>query len=58
MPERTCPFPEHQGKPWAQVVEEDRPYALWLVGGEGPDSLSFEDYDEIMDLLEETEETS
>jgi hypothetical protein len=54
MPEpRRCPYAKHVGRPWPEVVERDRPYAEWLVSMDGPHTLPEEDYDEIMDLLED-----
>ena len=48
-----CPFPKHQGKPWEDVIDEDRNYVEWLVGYEGPE-LRPELYNRLMELLEET----
>ena len=47
----TCPFPKHRGVPWEDVVEDDRRYVEWLVGGEGPE-MDDELYDHLMELLE------
>ncbi len=48
-----CPFAQHKWVEWETVVEEDRSYVEWLVGGDGP-SLGEELYDTLIDLLEET----
>ena len=47
-------FPKHRYEPWADVVENDRSYVEWLVGGQdNPPDLSDELRDYLMDLLEE-----
>lgn len=35
-PLRFCPFPKHLHEPWERIVDVDRPYLEWLVGGDGP----------------------
>lgn len=47
----TCNFPKHAGVPWVEVVEIDRPYVEWLIGGTGP-SLQPDLEDHLTDLLE------
>lgn len=49
---KVCRLPKHDGEPWCDVVEEDRPYVEWLVSGDGPE-LNDDLYDELMELLEE-----
>ena len=53
-PDVHCPYPKHRGVRWDMVVQRDREYAEWLVGGEGPDSLGEGAMDAIMDALEES----
>lgn len=47
-----CTLPKHKGKLWSDVVEEDREYVEWVVSGEGPEWITDELYDYLMELLE------
>ena len=49
-----CPYPEHHGEEWTEVIEIDRKYVEWMVSGEGPESLNDKLYEYLMDLLEES----
>ena len=51
-PTTHCPYPKHRGMRWDLVVVEDREYAEWLVGGEGPE-MDEGMYDAIMEALED-----
>lgn len=56
MPEdalEVCPYPQHQGERWEDVVVEDRGYVEFLVSDAGP-TMNEELYDFLIDLLEET----
>lgn len=52
--EPVCYFPEHDGEFWSDVVEDDRPYVMWIVGGEGP-KMTEDLYNYLMELLEDTQ---
>jgi len=47
-----CPWPKYKGEAWEGVVEKDRAYVEWLVGGEGP-TMDAEVYDALIEFLEE-----
>jgi hypothetical protein len=48
-----CPYPKHRGLRWDLVVQVDPGYAMWLIGGEGPDTLDDHARDVLTDLLKE-----
>lgn len=48
-----CYFTKHHGRFWVEVLEDDRPYMEWLVGGEHDMELHEELYEHLIELLEE-----
>lgn len=52
-PDTHCPYPKHRGVRWDLVVQRDRPYAEWLIGPDGPDTLTNGAAEAIEDWLEE-----
>lgn len=55
-PDVHCPYPKHRGVRWDLVVQRDRDYAEFLIGPDGPKTLTDGAAQAIEDALEEQDD--
>lgn len=51
-----CPFKKHRGRKWSVVAREDTDYLYWLIGPDGPKTMTQTAAAAIEEALEDLEE--